>query len=112
MAGSIRWQKVGELQARFDIVTYWTRSFSVFKNPVVGQLIRITAQNTVLFDAGDGFTQFLTANVTKISLEEDWFEAVSIIFHNYSQVFANRTSFSGITHLMRMSSAFANGMTI
>jgi hypothetical protein len=86
MAGSIRWLRVGPRQARFDVVTYWTRSFSVFKNPVVGQKIHITAQNTVQFDPGDGATQYLTANVTKVSMEEDWFEAVTVIYHTYDQV--------------------------
>jgi hypothetical protein len=88
MAGSIRWLRVSPLRARFDLVTYWTRSFSVFNNPVVGQQIRITAQNTVQFDPGDGATQFLVANVTKVSLEEDWFEAVTVIYHTYDQVTA------------------------
>ena len=86
MAGSIRWIRTGQLQARFDIVTYWTRSFSVFNNPKVGEQIYITAQNTIQFDPGDGTIQFLLANITKISLEEDWFEAVTVIYHTYSQV--------------------------
>jgi hypothetical protein len=86
VAGSIRWLRVAPRHARFDIVTYWTRSFSVFKNPVVGQKIHITAQNSVQFDPGDGTTQYLIANVTKVSTEEDWFEAVTVIYHSYEQV--------------------------
>jgi predicted transcriptional regulator YdeE len=86
MAGSIRWIRTGENEARFDIVTYWTRSFSVFNNPNKGQQLKITAQSTVQFDPGDGATQYLVANVTKVSIEEDWFEAVTVVHHTYSQV--------------------------
>ena len=107
MAGSIRWLRVGPRHARFDIVTYWTRSFSVFNNPVVGQKIHITAQNSVQFDPGDGTTQYLIANVTKVSMEEDWFEAVTVIYHTYEQVATipiRRTAFRHsslpVSHLM------------
>ena len=85
--------RTGQQQARFDIVTYWTRSFSVFNNPLIGQQLHITAQNTVQFDPGDGAVQFLIANVTKISIEEDWFEAVSVIYHTYSQVLSTPFTF-------------------
>ena len=89
MAGSIKWQRVSSLEVRFDIVTYWTRSFSVYNNPVPGQpaLVALTAQNTVQFDPGDGSpVRFLKANVTDMSLEEDWFSAVSVLYHTYPQV--------------------------
>ena len=94
MAGSIRWIKTGENEARFDIVTYWTRSFSVFNNPNKGQQLKITAQSTVQFDPGDGATQYLVANVTKVSIEEDWFEAVTVVYHTYTQVPARSASHS------------------
>ncbi len=89
MAGSIRWQKVDTLKVRFDIVTYWTKSFSVYNNPRAGQdaLVALTAQNTVQFDPGDGSPpSFLKANVTDVSNEEDWFSAVSVFYHTYPQV--------------------------
>ena len=89
MAGSIRWQKVDSLKVRFDIVTYWTRSFSVYNNPQPGQdaLVALTAQNTVQFDPGDGSpARFLKANVTDVSIEEDWFSAVTVFYHTYPQV--------------------------
>jgi hypothetical protein len=89
MAGSIRWQKVDTLTVRFDIVTYWTRSFSAYNNPQVGQpdLVALTAQNTVQFDPGDGSTpRFLKANVTDVSVEEDWFSAVTIFHYTYPRV--------------------------
>ena len=89
MSGSIRWKKVDALKVRFDIVTYWTRSFSVYNNPVPGQdaLVALTAQNTVQFDPGDGSTpRFLKANVTDYSLEEDWFSAVSVFYYTYPRV--------------------------
>ncbi len=89
MAGSIRWQKVDSLNVRFDIVTYWTKSFSVYNNPQPGQdaLVALTAQNTVQFDPGDGSPpRFLKANVTDVSIEEDWFSAVTVFYHTYPQV--------------------------
>ena len=88
MAGSIRWIRISDHDVRFDIVTYWTRSFSVFNNPNRGQQVHITAQSTVQFDPGDGATQYLVANITKVSIEEDWFEAVTVVYHTYSQVTA------------------------
>ena len=89
MAGSIRWQKVDTLQVRFDIVTYWTKSFSIYNNPQAGQaaLVALTAQNTVQFVPGDGSpAQYLKANVTDVSEEEDWFSAVSVVYHTYPRV--------------------------
>jgi hypothetical protein len=89
MAGSIRWQRVDRLQVRFDVVTYWTKSFSIYNNPQPGQeaLVALTAQNTVQFDPGDGSpARYLKANVTDVSNEEDWFSAVSIVYHTYPRV--------------------------
>ena len=89
MAGSIRWKKVDSLQVRFDIVTYWTKSASIYNNPQPGQeeLVALTAQNTVQFDPGDGSpAKYLKGNVTDVSNEEDWFSAVSVVYHTYPQV--------------------------
>ncbi len=89
MAGSIRWKKVDKLQVRFDIVTYWTKSASIYNNPQPGQdeLVALTAQNTVQFDPGDGSpAKYLKGNVTDVSNEEDWFSAVSVVYHTYPQV--------------------------
>ncbi len=49
LSGSVRWTKVGDNQARFDVVTYWRRSFSPFNNGMSqrGDDIDIIAQSTV-----------------------------------------------------------------
>eukprot|EP00292_Cryptomonas_paramecium_P021522 CAMPEP_0113707998 /NCGR_PEP_ID=MMETSP0038_2-20120614/28725_1 /TAXON_ID=2898 /ORGANISM="Cryptomonas paramecium" /LENGTH=169 /DNA_ID=CAMNT_0000633631 /DNA_START=1 /DNA_END=507 /DNA_ORIENTATION=+ /assembly_acc=CAM_ASM_000170 len=91
MAGSIRWHRVGALQARFDIVTYWTRSFSLYNQPNVSQQIILTAQRSVQFDPGDGTKIFLSANVTQVSEDEDWFEATTTVYHTYSDPSRNNT---------------------
>ena len=105
MAGSIRWERVSSLEVRFNIVTYWTRSFSVYNNPYVGQpnLISISAQNTVQFDPGDGSApQTLKANVTDVSIEEDWFSAVTVLYHTYPQVFINAGWISSLLSIARV----------
>jgi hypothetical protein len=76
LSGSVRWEKVDDTTARFDVVTYWKRSFSPFANgkAVPGVSLDIIAQATVSINFGDGNKRFLRAIVTNINENEDWLE--------------------------------------
>ena len=80
------------LTARFDVVTYWRRSFSPFKggNAQPGDVLDIIAQQTVSLNYGDTEKlYFLEATVTNINEDEDWLEAVTTYEHTYEKPYQN-----------------------
>jgi len=99
ISGSVRWEKVNDLTARFDVVTYWRRSFTPFNHPLLqgggkaqlGDKIDVIAQSTVSLNFGDGTApHFLLATVTNINEDEDWLEAVTTYEHTYSAPYAKK----------------------
>jgi len=88
LSASVRWAKVGDASARFEIVTYWRRSFTPFNNGAsrAGDDIDIIAQSTVSFNFGDGSPAvYLLGHVTDINEADDWLEAVSVLTHAYPE---------------------------
>ena len=93
ISGSVRWEKVDATTARFDVVTYWRRSFSPFEGgrAVPGDKLDVIAQSTVSLNYGDGSApHFLRANVTNINEDEDWLESVTTYEHKYSAPYAKK----------------------
>ena len=95
ISGSVRWEQVtGKPNtARFDIVTYWRRSFSPFKggNAMPGDEIDVIAQSTVSISYGDGSpARYLRTTVTNINTDEDWLEAVATYEHTYAAPYADK----------------------
>jgi len=93
ISGSVRWEKVKDNTARFDVVTYWRRSFSPFMdgNAKPGDKIDIIAQSTVSLNFGDrSAPHFLLATVTNINEDEDWLEAVTTYEHTYATPYAKK----------------------
>jgi hypothetical protein len=95
ISGSVRWEQVtGKPNtARFDIVTYWRRSFSPFKGGTAmpGDEIDVIAQSTVSISYGDGSpARYLRTTVTNINTDEDWLEAVATYEHTYAAPYADK----------------------
>jgi hypothetical protein len=93
LSGSVRWERVNERKARFDVVTYWKRSFSPFKDGQAqpGDQIDVIGQSTVGIDYGDGSPKhYLLATVTNINEDEDWLEAVTTYEHEYARPFEDK----------------------
>jgi len=93
LSGSVRWERVNEKTARFDVVTYWRRSFSPFNNGQAqpGDQIDVIGQSTVSLDYGDGSPKhYLLATVTNINEDEDWLEAVTTYVHEYDRPYADK----------------------
>ena len=87
MGGSIRWRAVGPLTARFEIVTYWNKNYSIYGNPSARQATLLRLEG--IFSPGDGSSYHnVMGNVTDVSMEENWVASVSIVEHTYPQVCA------------------------
>mmetsp|Transcript_27556 Transcript_27556/g.69536 ORF Transcript_27556/g.69536 Transcript_27556/m.69536 type:complete len:630 (+) Transcript_27556:72-1961(+) len=77
LSGSIRWRHLeggatGPVKVRIETVTYWSRDFSPFVGSApdgklaVGDAVKLSAQNTVLLDFGDGETSFINGSVVDV----------------------------------------------
>uniref|UniRef100_A0A6U4VFF1 LysM domain-containing protein n=2 Tax=Hemiselmis andersenii TaxID=464988 RepID=A0A6U4VFF1_HEMAN len=77
LSGSLRWRyleggETGPVLVRVETVTYWSRDFSPFVGSApdgklaVGDAVKLSAQNTVLLDYGDGETTFINGTVVDV----------------------------------------------
>jgi len=77
ISGSLRWRHLsggdtGPVRVRIETVTYWKRDFSPFRGTAddgylaIGDTVKLTAQNTVQLDFGDGTTTFINGTVVDV----------------------------------------------
>ena len=91
-AGSLSWTKLQGNAVQFELLSSWKRSHSgnlVNGVPAQGRIfigdrVRVSGQDDIQLDFGDGAFAFVDVDVQSYSESGDWFEGITIFNHTYA----------------------------